>query len=225
MRDGGVTVIASDDPARGLRDALRDIQACEGASGAPVSVLVLGRYRSSRGALPPPRRGRLRVEFSTVHAAKGREADYVVVLDLRDARRGFPSQHEEDSLLGLVLPPPPGGSYRHAEERRLFYVALTRARRGTYLVADSLRPLRLRERAAPGVHWAAPPRRVPAGTARRLARAAARGTLDVSSTGQSMYCLNIPFCRYRAPRCQSCGRGFLVISGRSSPLHQPLVRR
>ena len=42
------------------------------------------------------------------------------------------------------------------------------------------------------------------------------GTLDVSSTGQSMTCLNAPFCRYRAPRCQRCRRGFLVITDRSS---------
>ena len=42
------------------------------------------------------------------------------------------------------------------------------------------------------------------------------GSLNLSSTGQSMTCLNFPFCRYRAPRCQRCRRGFLVISGRSS---------
>ena len=215
VRDGGVTVIASDDPARSLRDALRDIEACEGARGAPVSVLVLGRYRSSRGALPAPRRGRLRVEFSTVHAAKGREADYVVVLDLRDARRGFPAQHEDDPLLGLVLPPPPGGSYRHAEERRLFYVALTRARRGTYLVADSLRPSAfvnelLRE--ATGLRSLGEFRRDRTPTCPRCRT----GSLDVSSSGQSMSCLNFPFCHYRAPRCQSCRRGFVVIAGRSS---------
>ena len=215
VRDGGVTVIASDDPASGLRDALRDIQACEGASGAPVSVLVLGRYRSSRGALPQSCRGRLRLEFSTVHAAKGREADYVVVLDLRDARRGFPSQHDDDPLLGLVLPPPPGGSYRHAEERRLFYVALTRARRGTYLVADSLRPSAfvnelLRE--STRLRRLGEFRRDRTPTCPRCRT----GSLDLSRTGQRMSCLNFPFCRYRAPRCQSCRRGFVVISGRSS---------
>ena len=110
-------------------------------NGAPDPPVFRSYAPSCVGALPQPPRGRLRLEFSTVHAAKGREAaHYVVVLDLRDARRGFPSQHQEDPLLSLVLPPPPGGAYRHDEERRLFYVALTRARRGTYLVADSRRP-------------------------------------------------------------------------------------
>lgn len=220
VRDSGVTVIASDAPALGLRDALSHIEACEGASGPPVSVLVLGRYRSSKGALPASRRGRLRLEFSTVHAAKGREADYVVVLDLRDARLGFPAQHEEDPLLRLVLPPPPGGAYRHAEERRLFYVAMTRARRGAYLVADSQRPSAfvnelLRQHA--GLRRLGEFRRENTPTCPRCRT----GSLDVSSTGQSMTCLNAPFCRYRAPRCQTCRRGFLVISGRSSRCTNP----
>ncbi|MCY3957488.1 MAG: UvrD-helicase domain-containing protein [Chloroflexi bacterium] len=220
VRDGGVTVIASDAPAPGLRDALSDIEACEDAGGPPVSVLVLGRYRRSKGALPGSRRGRLRLEFSTVHAAKGREADYVVVLDLRDARLGFPAQHEEDPLLDLVLPPPPGGSFRHAEERRLFYVAMTRARRGTYLVADSRRPSAfvnelLRE--SPGLRRLGEFKRDRTPTCPRCRT----GRLDVSSTGQSMTCLNAPFCRYRAPRCQTCRRGFVTISGRSSCCTNP----
>ena len=46
-----------------------------------------------------------RVEFSTVHRAKGREADYVIVLDLTDGRWGFPSSIEDDPLLDLVLSP------------------------------------------------------------------------------------------------------------------------
>ena len=215
VRDEGVTVIASDDPARGLQSALGDVEALEGSDGPPISVLVLGRYRGSRGALPRPLRGRLRVEFSTVHAAKGREADYVVVLDLRDARRGFPSQHEDDPLLGLVLPPPPEGSYPHAEERRVFYVALTRARRGTYLVADQLRPSAFVDellRTSPGLRRLGEFRRDSTPPCPRCRT----GRLDLSGSGRSMNCLNFPFCRYRAPRCQSCRRGFAVISGASS---------
>ena len=215
VRDEGVTVIASDDAARGLQTALHDMETIEGSDGPPISVLVLGRYRGSRGALPRPRRGRLRIEFSTVHAAKGREADYVVVLDLRDARRGFPSQHEDDPLLGLVLPPPPGGSYPHAEERRVFYVALTRARRGTYLVADQLRPSAFVDellRTSPGLRRLGEFRRDSTPPCPRCRT----GRLDLSRSGRSMNCLNFPFCRYRAPRCQRCRRGFAVISGASS---------
>ena len=220
VRDGGVTVIASDDPAHGLWDALHDLQAREGAGRTPISVLVLGRYRRSRGALPSSRQGRLRLEFSTVHAAKGREADYVVVLDLRDARLGFPAQHEEDPLLRLVLPPPPEGHYRHAEERRLFYVAITRARRGAYLVADARRPSAFVDellREFTGLRRLGEFRR---NNTPKCPRCRTE-SLDVSSTGQRMTCLNAPFCRYRAPRCQRCRRGFLVIAGRSSRCTNP----
>ena len=208
VRDGGITLIASDDPRRGLQNALRDIESQEGTNDRPLSVLVLGRYRSSER---PRRRGRLRVDFSTVHSAKGAEADYAVVLDLKDDRRGFPSQIEDDPLLNLVLPPPPEGAYPHAEERRLLYVAMTRARRGTYLIADSLRPSPFVDellRESPGL------RRI--GELRRDRTAACprcrTGRLDVSGSGRSMHCLNFPFCRYRAPRCQSCKSGFAVIA-------------
>ena len=40
------------------------------------------------------------MEFSTVHGAKGREADYVIVLDLNDGRWGFPSQGRGRSAAG-----------------------------------------------------------------------------------------------------------------------------
>ncbi|MCY4529156.1 MAG: UvrD-helicase domain-containing protein, partial [Chloroflexi bacterium] len=122
--DRGITVIY-EDPAAGLQRAREDIQ-----TSAPVnghSVLVLGRYKSSEKALQGKTPSD---EFSTVHRAKGRESDYLVVLDLKDGRWGFPSKVEDDPLLELVLPPASGGGYPFAEERRLFYVAMTRARIG-----------------------------------------------------------------------------------------------
>ena len=137
--DEGVAIVADSSPAGGTARALQDIEAK--ARGQPRTVLVLGRYRPRRGGPPtPPRRGSLRVEFSTVHGAKGREADYVIVLDLNEGRWGFPSKVEDDPLLELVLPPVSGGAYPFAEERRLLYVAMTRARTGAYLVTDPVRP-------------------------------------------------------------------------------------
>ena len=137
--DEGVAIVADSSPAGGVSRALQDIETK--VRGQPRTVLALGRYRQRRGGPPtPPRRGSLRVEFSTVHGAKGREADYVIVLDLNDGRWGFPSKVEDDPLLELVLPPVSGGAYPFAEERRLLYVAMTRARIGAYLVTDAVRP-------------------------------------------------------------------------------------
>ena len=137
--DGGVMVVADPGLRGGVEVALQDIEAQ--AQGRRRTVLVLGRYRQRRGGpITPSRRGLLRVEFNTVHRAKGPEADYVIVLDLKHGQWEFPSKVEDDPLLDLVLPPVSGGGYPFAEERRISYVAMTRARIGAYLVTDPARP-------------------------------------------------------------------------------------
>ncbi len=104
-------------------------------------VLVLGRYTFQKPkdlnrlqrAYP-----NLQLEFSTVHAAKGPEADVVVVLDVSVGRYGFPSGVTDDPLLSLVLAD--ADPFTHAEERRLFYVALTRAKRSVHLMVPKSGP-------------------------------------------------------------------------------------
>ena len=210
-QDRGVTIVASKDPQTGLTEALSDIESRENSRSEQISVLILGRYRNSRPSIRSIRRAdRMLIDFSTVHAAKGLEADYVVICDLRDARLGFPSQIEDDQLLHLVLPPPDEGEFPHAEERRLFYVAITRARRGSYLVADSLRPSRF------VTELMRDSRKLRSiGKFRRQNKPACprcqSGRLDAATRGDFMYCLNFPFCRYRVPRCQKCKQGFIVL--------------
>ena len=93
--DDGLVIVAAADQIAGATQALADI------TGVPqqqeASVLILGRYRKSLHNLglrsPHPD---IRLETSTVHSAKGREADYVIVLDLIDGRSGFPAQREDD---------------------------------------------------------------------------------------------------------------------------------
>ena len=201
--DEGVAVVADPSPAGGVARALQDIEA---KARGQQTVLVLGRYRRRRGELPmPPRRGPLRVEFSTAHGAKGREADYVIVLNLNDGRWGFPSKVEDDPLLELVLPPVSGEAYPFAEERRLFYVAMTRARSGAYLVTDPVRPstfvtellrdsdgLRLIGELAPEC-----PR-------------CGRGRLRPSQNPRYLNCSDSN-CDHRAPRCPNCDAGYALV--------------
>ena len=127
--NGGLIVIADGDQRQGARTALDQIRARRNPDD---STLILGRFRRSRENLP----GWAQKHFSTVHGAKGREADYVVVLDLADDIYGFPCLREDDPLLDLVAPPVDDSPFPNAEERRLFYVGMTRGKKATYLVAD-----------------------------------------------------------------------------------------
>ncbi|UYV18966.1 UvrD-helicase domain-containing protein [Halomonas qaidamensis] len=103
-----------------------------------LSVFLLGRYKHDRpgnlSAIKRRHHGALDIRFLTVHASKGLEADYVFLLNVHNTELGFPMRRPEDELLGFVMPP--DEAYEHAEERRLLYVAITRAKRQAVLVAE-----------------------------------------------------------------------------------------
>lgn len=80
----------------------------------------------------------LDIRYHTVHKAKGLEADFVVLLGVRSGKYGFPSEVASDPIMSLVVPSENG--FEYAEERRLFYVALTRARHSVLILADRSRP-------------------------------------------------------------------------------------
>ena len=199
--DEGVTVVAEDDPARGVARVLQEIEA--NTRDRRRSVLVLGRYKKSRDALPTARSRSLQVEFSTIHRAKGQESDYVVVLDLKDDRMGFPCKFEDDPLLELVLPRL--SRYPLAEERRLFYVAMTRARIGTYLVSDPDRPSEFVEELL----------RESGDELRQLGELALQcphcggGRLLPSQGHLKLRC---PKCTHPAPLCPNCRVGYALVS-------------
>ncbi|WP_298441507.1 UvrD-helicase domain-containing protein [uncultured Ferrimonas sp.] len=107
-----------------------------------AQVLVVGRYSAInmrelpeltplQASLP-----NLNVSYKTAHASKGLEADYVVVIGLDQG--AFPSVKNHDELIDQVLPQ--AEQFSFAEERRLFYVALTRAKHFVYVLFDGDKP-------------------------------------------------------------------------------------
>ncbi|MBC7761747.1 MAG: UvrD-helicase domain-containing protein [Candidatus Saccharibacteria bacterium] len=102
--------------------------------GSAVTVNVLGRYRFDRDLMPSWKGAGIEVTFRTVHGSKGLEADYVILPNMTRGTYGFPSQIADDPILSLAMGEPE--AFAHSEERRHFYVALTRARRQVILIGS-----------------------------------------------------------------------------------------
>jgi DNA helicase-4 len=77
----------------------------------------------------------IRAQFMTAHKSKGLEGDIVIVLNCNSGKMGFPAEMSDDPVLNLLLSE--SDQYPNGEERRLFNVAMTRARERLYLIADA----------------------------------------------------------------------------------------
>ena len=77
----------------------------------------------------------IKMKYYTVHKSKGLESDSVIIINMEDKLLGFPSQVEDDKILRLVLHKKE--YYPYEEERRLFYVALTRTKNEVYLLVPT----------------------------------------------------------------------------------------
>ena len=74
------------------------------------------------------------VNFLSCHKSKGTEQDVILIIGLSSDNLGFPSNIEDDPILKIVLTDP--DEYPFAEERRVLYVAMTRAKFETHLLCD-----------------------------------------------------------------------------------------
>lgn len=81
---------------------------------------------------------KIKLQFLTAHSSKGLSADNVIIINAKDEIYGFPSKVDDDPVLHLVVSN--DTSYNYAEERRLFYVALTRTKNRVFIVTPEKRP-------------------------------------------------------------------------------------
>lgn len=79
----------------------------------------------------------IKLKYMTVHGSKGLECDNVIILNVIDDELGFPNKIEDDKILRFVSKK----DYKtlYDEERRLFYVALTRTKNNVYLITKKNR--------------------------------------------------------------------------------------
>ena len=103
------------------------------------SVLILSRFKfylPTKSKLDAISQEYPNLSFypMTIHASKGKEADYVILVGAVSGTYGLPSMKVTHPLLEELLPKT--DHYPHAEERRLFYVALTRTKHRAYIISS-----------------------------------------------------------------------------------------
>ncbi|GBU27410.1 DNA helicase [Treponema sp. R8-4-B8] len=122
--------------------------------GQKTSILLIGRYnydsykicRTGKFSELPGNRIKTEkfpnanITFMTAHSAKGLGFDNVVILNMFEGKFGFPCQLEDDPIMKLVRFE--DTSMPFAEERRLFYVALTRTKNKVYILTPQKKPSR-----------------------------------------------------------------------------------
>lgn len=218
-----VSLIKTAEPVLALDAVLAKINGWAASRGVAYSVYVLARYRHELDLLKKfaatGRTGRYphlsAVKMSTVHGAKGLEADFVVVVGLGEGRHGFPADKPVDAFQEIFLPP--RESFEFAEERRLFYVALTRAKHRVFLLYDAVShspfirelkregyPIVENDLFGPIVQPSLPIVRCP-----RCATGEVRPRSGENGTYYA--CHRFPACRYRERGCGTCGDMLLRI--------------
>ncbi|MBR3241509.1 MAG: UvrD-helicase domain-containing protein [Parasporobacterium sp.] len=136
-------------PATVLKTAMDEIIS---ESDPDSTILLLGRTKfdlelvRASGLFSAKKTGQLvylshperKVSFLTIHKSKGLEADNVILLNFQNSALGLPCKIEDDPLLEIVLTE--DEAYPYAEERRLFYVAMTRTRNSVHILVDGNNP-------------------------------------------------------------------------------------
>ena len=120
---------------------------------APGPILLLGRfgfdgdqlersglfeYKNRGNKIKSVKYPKLDITFMTAHSSKGLGYDDVIIVNGKNETYGFPSKIEDDPVLAFVVKG--DRSIDYAEERRLFYVAMTRTKNRVFFAAPEKNP-------------------------------------------------------------------------------------
>jgi len=98
-------------------------------------TLILGRNNKDINLIPKLNQN---MKYMTIHKAKGLEAQNVIIINLENTITGIPSKIKTDEYLKYVTKIKE--QYPLEEERRLFYVAITRTKTSNYLIVKKDNP-------------------------------------------------------------------------------------
>lgn len=117
------------------------------------SILLIGRfnfdarnlcfskdfvYDDNNGKIFSKKYPEAKLEFLTAHSSKGLGFDNVIIINARNEIYGFPSKIDDDPVMKYVIKD--DLSIEYAEERRLFYVAMTRTKNRVFIVTPENHP-------------------------------------------------------------------------------------
>jgi len=106
------------------------------------SIAILARYqyllKNTKEIVNRHRELSANLRYWTFHGSKGLEADHCILIGFFQGKVGFPNKNKEEAVIESLLPSL--DTFPHSEERRLLYVALTRARKSSYIIADPMAP-------------------------------------------------------------------------------------
>tara|TARA_R110000868_G_scaffold117599_6_gene312167 strand:+ start:206 stop:2596 length:2391 start_codon:yes stop_codon:yes gene_type:complete len=141
------------------------------------------------------------IETLTCHGSKGLETDFVIVCDLISNDLGFPSEVADDPVLNMVLNEKE--HFPNEEERRLFYVALTRAKKEVHLLTTYSNPSIFIEEIKDNVNVEVIEYQ---NSLKTKCHVCDSGEIVESASG-FLYCSNRPLCEYSPPKCPECKEG------------------
>ncbi len=143
------------DYAKEVKKAIEHItkKNAEEGKSADSTILLIGRYNfdvvnlcmsghftydENNGKVLCNAYPKARITYLTAHSSKGLGYDNVIIINAQNATYGFPSKRSDDHVMDYVTVR--DRSMDYAEERRLFYVAMTRTKNRVYIITPSKNP-------------------------------------------------------------------------------------